>query len=89
MSTLPQLNQEQFNYAETALWKAILKQALARLRVSIPAVVQSVDWTKNPPVVTVVVAINELVKTPTGPESIRSRRSRTFRSFFRLPGDFH
>ena len=69
MSTAPQLTPAQLNYAETAQWKAILKQAITDLRVSIPAIVQSVDYTANPPVVTVTVAIQEVVRTADGPQN--------------------
>lgn len=64
----PELTPSQLNYAETAQWKTILQQALADLRVSVPAIVQSVDYTKNPPVVTVQIAIREVVRTPSGPQ---------------------
>lgn len=69
MSNSPTLSQAQFNRADTAQWKAALKQAIVDLRCSIPAIVKSVDYTNNPPTVTVQIAIKEVVKTPEGPES--------------------
>jgi hypothetical protein len=69
MSTAPapQLNQAQVNYSETDQWKQIIKQALMYCRCAVPAIVQSVDYTKNPPVVTVQVALSELVIVPAPP----------------------
>lgn len=68
MSNPPSLTPAQLNYADTAMWKEILRQSLADLRVSIPAIVESVDYSKNPPVVTAQIAIKELVKMPSGPQ---------------------
>ena len=65
MSSQPQLTPDQLNYAETAQWKTILKQALADLRVSIPAIVQAFDAMEG--TVDVQVAIREIVRTPNGP----------------------
>lgn len=67
MSSIPQLTPAQLNYAVTAQWKEILRQTLADLRVSIPAIVQSFD--PETQTVTVQVAIREVVKTPTGPQN--------------------
>lgn len=67
MSSLPQLTPAQLNYAVTAQWKEILRQALTDLRVSIPAIVQSFD--PETQTVTVQVAIREVVKTPAGPQN--------------------
>lgn len=70
MSTFPpaSLTPEQLNYAESAQWTRILRQALMDLRCATPAIVQSVDYTQNPPVVTVQVALSELVHTTKGPQ---------------------
>lgn len=67
MNNSPGLSPAQFNFADTAQWKVAINQALIDLRCSIPAIVQSVDYTNNPPTVTVQVAIKEIVKTATGP----------------------
>ena len=63
------LRPAQLNYAQSEQWKTALKQAVTDLRVSIPAIVQSVDYTKNPPVVAVQIAITEVVQTPEGPQN--------------------
>jgi Phage protein Gp138 N-terminal domain len=60
-----QLNQAMLNYAETAQWKAIVKQALLETRCAAPATVQSFDPVKQ--VVTVQINISELVDSPNGP----------------------
>lgn len=65
MSASPQLTPDQINYAQTAQWKTILRQALADLRVAIPAVVTDFDAAKQ--VVTVEIAIREVVRTQSGP----------------------
>ena len=65
MSSQPQLTPDQLNYAETAQWKTILKQALMDLRVSIPAIVQAFDATAG--TVDVQIALREIVRTPSGP----------------------
>lgn len=65
MSTNPQLTPAQLNYAETAQWKDILRQAITDLRVSIPAIVTDFDPVKQ--VVGVEIAIREVVRTPSGP----------------------
>lgn len=68
MSNSPTLSQSEFLQANTAQWKTALQQALVDLRVSIPAIVQSVNYDNNPPTVTVQVAIKEVEKTPEGPK---------------------
>lgn len=65
MNTNPQLTPAQINYAETAQWKDILRQALTDLRVSIPAIVTDFDPVKQ--VVGVEIAVREVVRTPSGP----------------------
>lgn len=68
MSSQPQqLTPSQLNFADTAMWKEILRQALTDLRVSIPAIVQSFDAATQ--CVAVKPAIREVVRTPTGPEN--------------------
>lgn len=62
--SFPSLSPEQLTFAETAQWKTILRQALVDLRVCIPAIVQSFD--PQTQVVSVQVAINELIRFPTG-----------------------
>ena len=68
MSTTPALTPAQLNFAQTAQWKEILKQALTDLRVAIPAVVTDFDPVKQ--VVGVEVAIREIVRTPNGPQNV-------------------
>lgn len=70
MNTFPpaQLTPEQLNYSDTAQWTRVLKQALMDLRCAAPGIVKSVDYTKSPPVVTVQVAISELVRGANGPQ---------------------
>ena len=60
----PQLTPEQLTGADTAMWKAILKQKLAELRVAIPAIVVSFDAQKQ--TVTAQIALREVRRTPTG-----------------------
>jgi len=69
MSTTPtpQLNQAQVNFSESDQWKQLVKQALLYCRCAAPAIVESVDYSKNPPVVTVQVAVSELVIVPSPP----------------------
>lgn len=69
MGNSPTLTPQQFNFSEAAQFRVLLQQAIADLRVSIPAIVQSVDYSKNPPVVTAQIAIKEILKTATGPVS--------------------
>ncbi len=67
MSTMnPVLTPSQLNYAESAQWKAILKQAFIDLRCAAPAIVQSFDAEKQ--TVAVQIAMSELVKNPAGPQ---------------------
>lgn len=68
MSTAPQLTPSQINYAETSQWKAILRQALADLRVAIPAIVQEFDAATQ--TVTVQIALREVVRMPAGAQNI-------------------
>lgn len=56
------------NWNEIAQWKAMLSQALADLRVSIPAIVQSFDPVAQ--TVVVEIAVREVVKTQNGPQSV-------------------
>jgi hypothetical protein len=66
MSSAPQLTPSQLQYAETAQWKEFLRQELAYLRVSIPAIVQSFDPVTQ--TAAVQIAIREVVRTPKGPQ---------------------
>jgi hypothetical protein len=69
MSTsVPQLTPSQLNYAESSQWQEILKQALADLRVAIPAIVQSFDPVEQ--TVTVQIALREVVRTDSGPQNV-------------------
>jgi Phage protein Gp138 N-terminal domain len=62
----PVLTPPQLTYAESAQWKAILKQALIDLRCAAPAIVQSFD--PDTQTVAVQIAMSELVKNPNGPQ---------------------
>jgi hypothetical protein len=67
MSSSPQLTPDQLNFADTAMWKTILREALTNLRVAIPAIVQSFDAVAQ--TVAVQIAIREVVRTTNGPQS--------------------
>jgi hypothetical protein len=69
MNSAPQpLTPAQINYAESAQWKEILRQALADLRVAVPGIVQAFDAAKQ--TAAVQIAIREQVRTLTGPQSM-------------------
>lgn len=65
MSTL-QLTPAQLNGSLTAQWQEFLRQFSAELRCAIPAIVQSFNATTQ--VVSVIIAVSELVRKPEGPE---------------------
>jgi Phage protein Gp138 N-terminal domain len=62
----PSLTPLQLVFAESAQWKAILRQALTDLRCAAPAIVQSFD--PDTQTVAVQIAMSELVKNPNGPQ---------------------
>lgn len=62
------LTPTQLTAAETAQFKEIVKQALFEARVAIPGIIQDFDPEKQ--TVTVQVAVRELVRTNTGPQSL-------------------
>lgn len=64
----PPLTPEQLNYAYTAQWKELLRQALMDLRVSIPAII--VDFDPVTQSATVQIAIREVVRGTSGPEDV-------------------
>lgn len=66
--SLPQLTPSQVNYSPTAQWRSILRQAFMDLRCAAPAIVQAFDPVKQ--VVTVQIAVSELVQFQGGPQWI-------------------
>lgn len=65
MATTPGLTPSQLNYAESAQWKQIIKQALADTRCATPAFLTE-DVNTDTQTVTVQIAIQERVRVPVG-----------------------
>lgn len=69
LTPFSQLTPDQIGYAESSQWKELLRQSLADLRVSIPAIVESFDSSDQ--TVTVNVALLESLQTPVGLQSFK------------------